>query len=221
MEGSSKAITYDNSNFKKLTAEFKTLGTFSAVATWDSQAQLEIEKLVRAVHDIDAETARLQRTLADLERAKAERSFFEKLFSGNKQEKETNQLIEEYGKLKTAFEGMASLLQESIDFTPNSPEEQTSLIKELRQRKKELQIEKREVAATMKAVRDSARQRSAQAGQALGGLLYSSKSAAIERRGIRYDKERILRPHEDAKAAIERQIVQVDRDILWAEKFRD
>ena len=36
---------------------------------------------------------------------------------------------------------------------------------------------------------------------------------------FRYHKEVALRPPEDAKTAIELQLIQVDRDILWAEKF--
>jgi len=70
----------------------------------------------------------------------------------------------------------------------------------------------------MKAVRTGARQQSAQAGRVFG-VFYDSKVAASDRRSIRYAKEATLRPHEDAKAAIERQLVQTDRDILWAEKF--
>ena len=72
----------------------------------------------------------------------------------------------------------------------------------------------------MKVVRTGARQQSAQAGRVFG-VFYDSKLAASERRSIRYSKESILRPHEDAKTAIERQLVQIDRDILWAEKFKE
>jgi hypothetical protein len=115
---------------------------------------------------------------------------------------------------------MASQMQEAIDFTPNSVEEQKALLRELRQRKKELQLEKRQVAASMKAIREGARQRSAQAGRGFFGM-YNPKQAASERRSIRYRKEAALRPHEDAKAAIERQIIQIDRDILWVGRYTE
>ena len=32
---------------------------------------------------------------------------------------------------------------------------------------------------------------------------------------VRYQKEAALRPNEDAKAAINRQLFQIERDILW------
>ena len=210
---------HDLNNFKALMNEYKGLLTFEQVASWDQRASAEVEQIANAIREADAKRADASRRLEQTKQERAEQNFIARLFSSQKIEKSLDRLIQQFIEYKTSLEGLAAQLQESIDFTPNSPEEQASLIKELRQRKKELQLEKREVAAAMKAVRDDARQRSARAGQALGGLIYSSKVAASERRGIRYAKEAAVRPHEDAKAAIERQLVQVDRDILWAEKF--
>lgn len=113
---------------------------------------------------------------------------------------------------------MAIKMLEAVDFTPNSKEEQAVLLKELRIRKKELQIQKREVAASMKAIRTEARQHSARAGTILG-ITYSAKVASSQRRSIRYTKEATLRPQEDEKAAVERQLLQVDRGIVGVERF--
>ena len=221
METNVQKLVYEDGNFKKLTADFKTLSTFSGIATWDSQAQSEIETITRVIQNLTVEISTQTRALDAIKQEKSEKSFVGRLFSGNKAQTEVEKLMGTYEHYKTVLEKMVNQLQESIDFTPNSPDEQKILIKELKQRKKELQMEKKEVAAAMKAVRTDARQQSAKAGMALGGLFYNSKAAASQRRGIRYQKEAILRPHEDAKTAIDRQIVQVDRDILWAEKFRE
>jgi len=219
MEEHSQKISYDDSNFGKLMSDFKTLSTFSAIASWDSQAQMEIDRTIGVIRDLDIEISRQTQALEKIRQSKSEKSFVGRLFSSDKEEKELLQLIEKYNQYKATLGKMASQLQESIDFTPNSPEEQKILVKELRQRKKELQVEKKEIAAAMKAVRTGARQQSAQAGRVFG-VFYDSKLAASERRNIRYSKEATLRPHEDAKAAIERQLVQIDRDILWAEQFK-
>ncbi|MDO8972164.1 MAG: hypothetical protein Q7U74_15830 [Saprospiraceae bacterium] len=220
MEEHSQKISYDDKNFGKLMSDFKALATFSAIASWDSQAQIEIERTLRVIQDLDVETSRQTQVLDNIKQSKSEKSFVGRLFGGNKEEKEALQLVEKYNQYKATLGNMATQLQESIDFTPNTPEEQKILLKELRQRKKELQVEKREIAATMKAVRTDARQQSAQAGRVLG-VFYDSKIATYERRSVRYSKESTLRPHEDAKAAIDRQLVQSDRDILWAEKFKE
>ena len=219
MEEHPHTISYDDSNFGKLMSDFKMLATFSAIASWDSQAQMEIERILGVIRDLDIEISRQTQALEKIRQSKSEKSFVGRLFSSDKEEKELMQLIEKYNQYKATLGKMTSQLQESIDFTPNSLEEQKILLKELRQRKKELQVEKREIAAAMKALRTDARQQSAQAGRVFG-VFYDSKVAASERRSIRYAKEATLRPHEDAKAAIERQLVQIDRDILWAEKFR-
>ncbi len=102
---------------------------------------------------------------------------------------------------------MASDMQEVMDFSPTSSEEQKVLLKELRQPKKELQVEKREVAARMKAIRTEARQQSVHAGKVFLGS-YDSKLGENQRRQIRYSKESALRPQEDAKAAFERQLLK-------------
>jgi hypothetical protein len=200
-------------------SEFKTLATFSAIESWDSQAQLEIERILGVVRDLDTEISRQTQVLAKIMQSKSEQSFVGRLFSSGKEEKEALRLVEKYNQYKATLGKMALELQESIDFTPNSPEEQKVLLKELRQRKKELQVQKREIAAAMKAVRTDARQQSAEAGRVFG-VFYDSKVAASQRRSIRYAKEATLGPHEDAKAAVERQLVQIDRDILWVEKFK-
>jgi len=148
-----------------------------------------------------------------------EKAFLKRMFNDRKEEKDLTQQLQRCQELIATMEAMASEMQEAIDFSPNSIEEQKTLLKELRQRKKELQIQKREVAANMKAIRDDAHQQSVHAGQGILG--YNSKTAAYQRRQIRYSKQAALGPQENAKAAIERQLLQTDRDILWAERFKE
>jgi len=216
-EQSAQAIQYDDKNYRALMDEYKTLSTYENVAGWDQRAQAEVDKLAGVLQELEAEIARQSETLEQTKREHAQKSFLKRTFSDRKPEKEIAQFIDQCRQNMTTLEGMASKLQEAIDFTPNSPEEQKTLLKELRLRKKELQAEKREVAANMKAIRNEARAQSVHAGRGFFG--YSSKSAAYDRRQIRYAKEAALGPHEDAKTAIERQLIQVEKDIVWAERF--
>lgn len=181
--------------FQQLMSQFTRLSTFAEVAEWDKRAELQIYKLIKAIQKIEKKITQHPQ-------------FLEKL-------------ILQYHRLnyKTVLEDMIEKLQEAIDFTPNSSKEQKVLIKELRQQKKELQLQKRELAIDMKAIRRNARSQASNAGR--GFLGYNSKLAAFERRQICYQKEALLGPNEDISAAIERQILQLDKNIFWVERFSE
>jgi len=224
MEENSQEVSYDDKNFNRLISECKSLTTFSAIASWDKEAQLEIERILKVIPGLDTEISRQRQAIEKYKQSQSEKSFVARLFNSNKEEKESEQLIEKYNQYKIALDTMASQLQESIDFTPNTLEDQKALLKELRQRKKELQVEKRAAAAAMKAIRADARQEGVHAGIVdgfFGGRYYDSKTGAAERRQIRFAKEAKLGPHESIKASIDRQLIQIDRDIIWAEKFKE
>ena len=176
-------------------SQFTRLSRFAEVAEWDERAELQIQKLIKAIQTIEREITQHSQ-------------FLEKLIL------ESHRL-----KYKTVLENIVDKLQEAIDFTPNSSKEQKALIKELRQQKKELHLQKRELAIDMKAIRRNARSQTSNAGK--GFLGYNSKLAAFERRKIRYQKEAFLRPNEDISASIERQILQLDKNILWVERFSE
>jgi len=213
------AISYNDSDYKALMADFKTLSTFAQVTAWDERAGLEVDRIANVIRELTAEGNRQREAIRQIQQDRAAKPLLARAFSGNKEEKAAAKTVEQIERHMAALETLATELQQSIDFSPNSPDEQKALIKELRQRKKELQLKKREVVSNMQALRSEARQQSTIAGNTWLGL-YNSKLAARERRQIRYNKETALRPQESAKAAIERQILQVERDILWAEKFK-
>ena len=198
-----KSLIQDN-DFQILMSELKKLSTFIEVDKWDKEAELELSK----IH------SQVQRLCSEIDRCK-------QAFSSSKLQqplfKQTLQQINH--NYKIPLENMINELQEAIDFTPNSLDEKKELLKELKNRKKELQLEKREVAANVKAIRRKARTESANAGRRIYG--YNSKIAARKRRSIRYQKEAQLQPHENLITAIERQLLQIDKDIFWAESINN
>jgi hypothetical protein len=179
--------------FDYLTNKFRNLSTFSEVVEWDKEAEVVIAEIVDKIKFLD--TIVLQYSNVN-----------------NSTQTKFKQKYQEI------LENMALKLQESIDFTPNNSGEQKSLIKELSFTKKELQLQKKEVTANMKNVNEKARSRSVRAGNNFLGI-YNSKMAASERRNIRYQRDAQLRPNEAIKAAIERQILQIEKDILWVKRF--
>lgn len=220
MEETARLIQYDDANFHSLLKQLPALSRFTEVMEWDAKARSETERIVEVVEKLDAECEQQFNALVQIKSEHSRKSFLGKMFASGKQERHLAQIIERCRNHKVTLEEMVTRMLEAIDFTPNSAEDQTALLKELRLRKKELQVQKREVSASMKAIRTDARQQSAQAGTMLG-ITYSTKVASSQRRSIRYTKESALRPHEDIKAAIERQLIQVDRDMLWVERFKE
>jgi hypothetical protein len=178
--------------FDYLMNKFRNLSTFAEVAEWDKEAEVAIAEIVETIKLLD--TVVLQHSNVNtLTQTKFKQKYQEIL------------------------ENMAVKLQESIDFTPNNSEEQKALIKELSFAKKELQLQKKDVTSTMKTVNERSRSKSVRAGNFLG--IYNSKIAASERRNIRYQRDAQLRPNEAKKAAIERQILQIEKDILSVKRF--
>ena len=178
--------------FDYLMNKFRNLSTFSEVAEWDKEAEVVIAEIVDKIKLLD--TVVLQYSNVNT----ATQTKFKQ-------------------KYQEILENMALKLQESIDFTPNNSDEQKALLKELSFTKKELQLQKKEVTSTMKTVNERSRSKSVRAGNCLG--IYNSKIAASERRNIRYQRDAQLRPNEAKKAAIERQILQIEKDILSVKRF--
>jgi hypothetical protein len=202
--------------------QYKKLRFFEEVAKWDKEAKKEIEKIV-GVYKAIYKAIKLKRTELENERKiQSEKSFLKRKFSNPKVANELVALIDNLENRKDTLENMAVKLQESVDFTPDSPEEQKALLIELKQYKKELALKKREINTAMKQIREDARQLSTHAGVEkgfFGSTYYSSTTAERQRRQIRYQRESVLRPQENEKRAIERQLLQVEQDIIWAERF--
>ncbi len=45
-----KAISYNDNNYRALMAEFKTLSAFAEVAVWDERARAEVERIIKVAH---------------------------------------------------------------------------------------------------------------------------------------------------------------------------
>jgi hypothetical protein len=64
----------------------------------------------------------------------------------------------------------------------------------------------------MTAIRVEARQQTA--------VATPGKYGKWDRRQIRLNKEAALQPHENEKAAFDRQIIKLDRIMAWLERFK-
>lgn len=208
----SQKINDDNS-VKELMAKFQTLSTFAEVSDWSNQAENEIERISAIIRKLDVEIARDTETLERIKYEHAKKSLVGRLFGAGNDEKELSQHIEQYRQSKSELIKAAMQMQESIDFTPKSPEEQKVLIQEIRQRKKEIQEKRRENTMVIRGPRADVTEQNAQA-RAIFGV------AMLERRAARYARDAEPLPQEKPRESVDRQMAQFDREILWAEKFK-
>ena len=141
-----------------------------------------------------------------------------RLFDGRAERKDALAGLEAIRRETESLTELADRLDAAIAATPNDKDDQKAMLKELRQRKKELGVEKKEAAAAMREIRTSARQTSSKIGTGLFTMPSTNRYARIS---VRLKKEAALKPHEDQKTAIERQILSVERMINWIDKFTE
>lgn len=197
-------------NIEEIMSEFQTLSVFANAKDWCKRAASEIERISGIVRGLDIEIARDSQALERLKYEQSKKSLVGRLFGGGNDDEETGltKRLEEYKRAKSELIKTEMRLYEAIDFTPKSPEEQKSLLNELRQRKRDLQEKKREITTVMRGIRKEAQPEDA-----------TFDAVTINRRKTRYDREAELLPQETTSASVNRQMAQVDRDIAWAEKF--
>lgn len=204
-------------SIQRLVNEYKSLSDFSAAADWDRRAQSEIDILATALDRIESFERYIAAQVTATQQERASKNALARVFGSRSAEKAL-EADAEWARVRRAdIEKIADQLQEMMDYTPADEAERKSIIKELRLTKKELQVKKREITAKMQAVRVETRQQSAQLESF--GIRGLAKVAAGQRRNIRRRREGQLAPSEDAKAAIERQLLAIDRRINWLERF--
>ena len=199
----------------------------------------EIRPVEEAINNL---TAELEQCNAEYKR----QSFFKRLWAENQNAKviaaeidaykrQIPPLREQEGKLSSA----SALLQKFMDYVaqyaPQSHEHKAHILKQLKLQKKELQTKKREATMAMREIRQEARTESANAGKrGLFGMTgsfgdgqfsdklswYDPSLAAAQRRAIRQAKESTLVPIESTKENLEAQILGIDKQILFVEKFQ-
>src|SRR4030065_1841032 len=112
---------------------------------------------------------------------------------------------------KAQIENVIDQFESAIDFMPDSLDELKELLDECKQQKKELLTEKKAVNAQMSTIRVEAKSQIANTNY--------GKYGKGDRRRIRLNKDVALKPQEDQKTAIQRQITKLDHIIDWLERF--
>jgi hypothetical protein len=130
---------------QKLFDKYPSLNTFAEVAIWDELAAKEIENLTSTIKTNDITIQFKRQALIQAEQERQQKPAILRIFSGSGEEKKLKAEIEILEAQNAHKRNLIEELQSKIDVTPNNPEEQAALLKELNLERKELQLKKREI----------------------------------------------------------------------------
>lgn len=202
----------------ELLTRFKNLSKFEEAAVWDGDAEAVLKLVEQYNERIRKFISSQEQALEELKSSRASQSFAKKMFASRKDEKSIETDLAAARKGIEENEETIDTLYELMDRTPSSKAEQAEMLKEFRQLKKELTTEKRAVNEEIRAIRAEARQKTTRM-TGISGSGFMGSAARYSRASIRYQKESALRPNEDAKAAIERQLINIEKRINWVSRF--
>ena len=205
------SLEYKTANASGLATAITNLRSFDEIAEWDKKAIVEVEALHSILKAIEGkQQTAIQAISLELQEHKA-KSFLTKLFDRRKEQKRWLAEQSRLAREKAQIENVIDQFESVIDFMPVSLDELKKLLEQCKQQKKELLTEKEAVNAQMASVRVEAKQQTANTNY--------GKCGKGDRRRIRLNKDAALRPQDNQKKDIERQVTELDQTIVWLERF--
>lgn len=198
-----------STSLTSLLTEIEDLHSYENAASLLPQVKSQVEHLQSLARGLDIEVLRATQALKAFRNEKRS-GVLGKLFN-SKEEAELTAKVDEVRTQREEVHTSLRRLQTVLDFTPRSLLERDCILRELRLRKKVLQEQHREITQV-----------------AYGPRLRRTESIALpagvdplafERRKARYARESERLPGEDAEAALNRQLEQVEEAIRWVEHF--
>jgi len=206
------------SYYDELAGRYKGLNTYEDAANWKSDAAALVTLFEQYQSDLEAYVEQEQNALRLAKDAREALTALKRLTASTAQEKLLAENIEKAEGGIASIDRVITDLLERGSQCPSSKAEQKKILDELRLYKKELGLEKRQVNESMRQIRTQARQSTvAWSGAYNKGFLGNLKRT--KRALIRLEKERNLAPNENAKAVIEKLLIDTERKIIWASHF--
>jgi chromosome segregation ATPase len=205
------SLEYNTANASLLATAVKNMHSFEEIATWNKNALAEVKVLQSILKAIEEKQQTAIKVVSQEQQNHAAKSFLPKLFDGRRELKrwlaEQSRLAREKAQIETVIDQFES----AIDFMPGSLDDLEELMEECKRQKKELLTEKKDVNAQMSSIRLDAKQQTANTNY--------GKYGKGDRRRIKLNKDAALKPQDDQKTALARQITKLDEMIHWLERF--
>ena len=205
------SLEYNTTNASLLATAIKNLSSFDEIAEWDKKVMAEVEALHSILKAIEVKQQTAIQIISQEQQEHNGKSFLTRLFDRRKEQKRGLDEQSRLAREKAQIENVIDQFESAIDFMPDSLDELKELLEECKQQKKELLSEKKAVNAQESSIREEAKQQTANTNY--------GKYGKGDRRRIRLNKDAALRPQDNQKTAIERQITELDQIIVWLERF--
>ena len=126
-----REVIHSDETYRALMTELKSLSTFAAVTDWAVRARTELETVVSVIRQLEAELSARKQTLEDAQHARAEKSMIGQMLSSDRAGKGVRRGVAQYEQVIRSLRAIATELQDRIDMSADTPEEQKALLKEL------------------------------------------------------------------------------------------
>ncbi|MFZ2097679.1 MAG: hypothetical protein WAV05_13685 [Anaerolineales bacterium] len=205
------SLEYNTANASLFATAIKNLRSFDEIDEWDKKAMTEVEALHSILKAIEGKQQTAIQVISQDQQEHKAKSFLTKLFDGRKEQKRWLAEQSRFAREKAQIKNVIDQFKSAIDFMPDSPDELKELLEQCKKQKKELLTEEEAVNAQMTSVREEAKQQTANTNY--------GKYGKGDGRRIRLNKDAALRPQDNQKTAIERQITDLNQIIVWLERF--
>ena len=205
------SLEYKTANATALATAIKNLSSFDEITEWDKKAMAEVEALHSVLKAIEGKQQTAIQAISREQQEHNAKSFLNKLFDGRKEQKRWLTEKSRLAREKAQIENVIDQFESAIDFMPDSLDELKESLEECKQQKEELLTEKKAVKAQMSSVRVEAKQQIANTNY--------GKYGKGDRLRIRLNRDAALRPQDNQKTVIERQIAELDQIIVWLERI--
>ncbi len=203
---------------RELSESLQTLSTYSGAREWRKRVSEEVSALPVTLRFLDQLVAAAGRNLDEEKHKFQQQSFLKRTFGSHDSEEAAAHRISDLRIQGGVLAKLVKEMEQKVDLVPDSQSKRDSLLKELRHHMKELKAKKKEATVAATEIRREARVAIDGAGKTWLGF-YDPSLAADQRRGIRHAKEDALRPYEDTKETIERQLIALEKHVTWLENF--
>jgi chromosome segregation ATPase len=191
---------------------FSNLATFHEAIGWHSDVAALIRLLDQFCSEVTSYRSHQEESAKQVEAERSSLTLLKRTFASRSDEKQYKENINSADKTISSIESAKNHLQDLMDRTPRNKTEQSQMIQALKQHKKELTTEKKAINEGMRQTRIKARQ-DMTSWTGVSGKGFVGSVARYERVRIRNQKENALAPKEDAKTIIEKQVIEIDKNI--------
>lgn len=202
----------------ELISKVNEIDSFESVVQWDNNAKEMLTNLSNYENTLKDEKNSLEKKMIALIEEQG-KSFFSKLMNNKKDEiQKINFELSSINSKFNLIKGLERDLNFWIQITPDDKNEKTTMINELKEVKKDLAIQKKELRLAIKETNKNARVSNSKAINQRGFTSY--KLVAFQQAVSRSKKELELAPLEDQLKQIEHNELQYDKVIRFLEKIK-